>query len=618
MTRQCVLLAACALGLARPGLPQPAKQKLEAPPPDVLLRAMKDELDRSRALRVVNLDPPYFIEYAVDEGDNTSASATLGALLDTRRSRFRIPRIQVRVGDYKFDNTNYVGTDFYTGTRYEVDRLPLDNSYAVVRNHLWLATDAAYKAAVEALSRKRATLKSISVSEQLPDFYRAKPVRMLAELSPEAPDEAQWRVRVRQLSALFSGYPAVIGSVVDYSATSGAQYLVNSEGTEVREPAHLIFLRARAISQAEDGMMLRDAVVFHSREFSRMPPDSEMERAVRRVAENLTALARAPRAEAYSGPVLFEGEAAAQLFAQVLGRNLALPRRPVMPAGRPIPFRGSELEGRLGARILPEWIDVVDDPAQKEWRGRPLLGHYRVDLEGVAPEPLALVEKGVLKNFLLTRQPVRGFDASNGRARLPGSFGAKAAGFGNLFIRAAETVPSADLKKKLVELCRQRGKPYGLIVRKMDFPSSASFDEVRRLLAGMAQSGGGAHPVSLPVLVYRVYPDGKEELVRGLRFRGLTARSLKDILAASAESHVFEFLDNGAPFALMGAGSYVAESAVVAPSVLIDDLELERMEEELTKPPIVPPPPPAGGTVAGARWGAVPAPVPASQHRWAF
>jgi TldD protein len=142
----------------------------------------------------------------------------------------------------------------------------------------------------------------------------------------------------------------------------------------------------------------------------------------------------------------------------------------------------------------------------------------------------------------------------------------------------------------MMEICKTRNKPYGIIIRKMDFPSSASVDELRRLLAGSANSGGSAKPVSIPILAYRVYPDGREELVRGLRFRGFNARSFKDILAASDETVLFEFLDNSAPMALMGSGGTVAQTSVIAPSVLIDDLEMERMEEEFPKVPIVPPP----------------------------
>jgi hypothetical protein len=205
---------------------------------------------------------------------------------------------------------------------------------------------------------------------------------------------------------------------------------------------------------------------------------------------------------------------------------------------------------------------------------------------------LVLVEKGVLKNFLLTRQPVPGFAGSNGRARLPGSFGANAASISNLFVRSTDVTPAADLKKKLIAMCQQRGKPYGVIVRKMDYPSSASFDEVRRMIGNSAQRG---HGVSAPVLVYKVYPDGREELVRGLRFRALDARSLKDIVAAGDDSNVFDFLNNEMPFALIDSANYVAETSVIAPSVIIDDIELHPSEEELPKLPIVPAPSIAAG-----------------------
>ncbi len=571
-------LAAFLVAASALAQPKPART-------DTLLAAMREELERSRALRVIEV--PYFIEYAVDQGDQSSASATLGALLQSNRARFRIPRIQVRVGSYQLDNTNFVGADFYSGARYEVDRLPLDDSYGALRRHFWLATDMAYKAAIEAFSRKRALLRSITAPESLPDFSPAPAVELLDFSTLPEVNAALWRDRVRRLSGVFLEYPKVIGSVVDYTAARDVQYLVNSEGTQVRLPSGVMFVRIRAASQAPDGMMLRDAAVLHTRDLSRPPDEKDLLDAARRIGENLTALAAAPVGEPYTGPVLFEGEAAAQIFAELLGRNLAATRRPLMPPGRSLPVRSSEFEGRLGARVLPEWMDVVDDPTQKEFRGRPLFGHYQADLEGVRPEPLVLVEKGILKAFLLTRQPVRGFSASNGRARLPGAFGAKAAAISNLFIRAAETSPLPELRKRLVELCRTRGKPYGLVVRKMDFPSSASFDEVRRVIAG----AGASTAVSLPVLVYRMYEDGREELVRGLRFRNFTARSLRDILAASDQLHAFDYMENGAPFALMGAGSYVAECTVVAPSVLVDDLELERLEEEMLRPPLVPPPP---------------------------
>jgi len=556
---------------------------------DVILRAMQDELARSKALGVVSAEQPYYIEYTLFDGESVSASASLGALIGSRRLNYRLPRIEVRVGDYEFHNTNFVATGVYSGTRYDVDQFPLDNSYLALRRYLWLATDAAYKSAVEAYTRKRAALKNVTLSEKLPDFARVEPLVRIEEIRGPLPDESQWIALIRKLSAVFLSFPDVHSAIVDFEGGRNTRYMVTSEGTRLRVAEGRISFRVRATAQAPDGMVLRDAIVFNALDPDRLPPEAEMERGFRQVGENLTALVRAPVGEAYAGPILFEGIAGPQLLAQLLGKNLAVPRKPVTLPGRPLTFPGSELEGRLNVPILPEWIDVVDDPTQKEWRGRPLFGHYTVDLEGVAPKPLVLVEKGVLKNYLLTRQPVRGFEGSNGRARLPGNFGAKAAGFGNLFVRASKTVPAPELRKRLIELCVQRNKPYGMIVRKLDFPSSAPLSEVRRLLTSMAQSG--SRPVSLPILAYRVYPDGREELVRGLRFRGLTARALKDIIAASDETHVFDFQDNTAPFALMGGASFVSETSIIAPSILIDDLEMEAAQEQLPTLPIVPPPP---------------------------
>ena len=433
----------------------------------------------------------------------------------------------------------------------------------MLRRFLWLGTDTVYKSAVEAISRKRAALRNLSVTEQINDFARAEPVKALGQLRPLAIDEEDWTKRVRALSGIFDRYPEVRSSSVDLEAGQGGTYLVNSEGAEIRTPEGTTYMRVRASAQAPDGMTVRDSAVFHALDPTRMALEPEMRRAAATVAGNVVALSKAPRGEDYSGPVLFEGVAAAQLFAEILGKNFALPRRPVMEPGRPGSSPTSELEGRQGARILPEGFTITDDPTQKEWRGRPLFGSYEIDREGIPARPLQLVDKGVLKGFLLTRQPVRGFEGSNGRARLPGSYGAQAAAISNLFVSAAETVPPAELKKQLLETVRSRNKPYGILVRKMDYPSSASFDEARRLLSG-GQSGS-SRPVSMPLLVYKVYPDGREELVRGLSFGEASLRDLRDVSAAGRDTSVLSRTSSsGAP----------APFSVVAPEVLFPELEL--------------------------------------------
>ena len=558
----------------------------QGPAPAPLFKAMHDEMDRATKLTLANLEAPYFVEYVVAEQETFAVNANLGGLTSRRRERFRLPEVKLRVGDYKFDNSNYSGSGFNFGSRYDLERFPLEDNYPLLRRYLWLMTDSAYKSAVEAISRKRAALRNMQQGEQLNDFAHVEPVKSIRPIKRLAIDEEQWANRVRTLSTIFAGYPGVKTSAVEFDGSEGGFSLVNSEGSEVREPESVAYVRARATAQASDGMTMRDSVTFHGVGVERLASETEMRRGITALAENVVALANAPKGEDYSGPVLFEGVAGAQVFAEVLGRNLTVNRQPVGGGGRGGGGTPSEFEGRMGARVLPDSFEVVDDPTQTEWRGRPLFGAYKVDLEGVTPKPVKVIEKGALKSYLMTRQPVRGFEGSNGRARLPGGYGTSTATVSNLFVSSNDTVPVAEMKKKLIELVRTRNKPYGIVVRKMDFPSTGSMAEVRSIASG--QQGG--RPVSLPVLVYRVYVDGHEELVRGVRFRGFNARSLKDVLATGDDSNVFEWMENGAPFAVVGGGSSTTEACVVAPSILIDDLELHPIEGELPKLPVVPAP----------------------------
>ena len=559
-----------------------------ASPADPVLQAMRDEIQRARTLSIPGLEePPYFIQYVLDQEESFNVSASLGGLVTRRHDHFRSPDVSVRVGSYKFDNTNFAGGRGSGGSRYDLERFPMEDVYPLLRRYFWLETDSAYKSAVEAISRKRAALRNITQTEQLDDLAAAPPVHYLHEIPKLTIDEDAWANRVRALSAIFENYPGLKTSGVDLDSSAGGAYIVNSEGAEVKYPETVTVLRAAASAQAPDGMSVRDAIAFQALDPAHMPSDTEMARGVNTLAEHLLALAEAPRGEDYSGPILFEGEAGPQVFAEVLGRNLTLSRRPVSEGGRGGSAPPGEFEGRIGSRILPDSITVVDDPTQKEWRGRPLFGSYEVDREGVTAQPLTLVDKGVLKNYLLTRQPVKGYSASNGRARLPGSYGGATPTLSNLFVKSTETTPAADLKKKFIDLCQARSKPYCIAIRKMDFPSSATVDEARRIIS---ESQGSSHAVSPPILAYKVFPDGHEELVRGLRFRGFTGKSLKDIVAVGDDNVTLEYMENGAPFAILGGGGFTAEVSVIAPSLIVDDLELHPVEEEMPKLPIVPPP----------------------------
>ncbi len=558
---------------------------------DPVLRAMLAELDRSKALRVVDLDKPYYIEYSIEDADTYNVSATLGGLMNASRSRARVPQVQVRIGDYAFDNTNHVYSGYYSGARYDPEQWPLDNNYAILRQCFWLATDRSYKAALEGIARKRAALKNAANAEASPDFTKIEPVRDIQSIRVTEYAEAPWKDRVVKLSDVFTSYPELYTSSVNLQIFRGLSYFATSEGTVERTVDNVSEMHARASAQAADGMQLHDSASIATLELDNLPSELDARRKFTEVAENMRALLKAPVGDGYSGPVLFEGVAAAQLAAQLLGDNLRVSRRPISEPGRPAPYVPSEFETKLNSRILPDWIDVVDDGTQREWRGRRLLGYFPYDLEGVAPKPVVAVEKGVLKSFLTTRQPIRNMPGSTGSARLQGNYGTRAAAISNLFVKTSQAKPAAQLKAQLIDMIKKADKPYGLLVRKLDFPSSASRGELQQLFARMGQSGGSARPVSSPVMVYKVFPDGHEELVRGLRFRNLSARSLRDIVAASEESYAFDYINNAAPFAMIGAGGFLSPTTVVSPALLFEDVELERAQDDVARPPVVPPPP---------------------------
>ena len=536
---------------------------------DTLLRAMKDELKRSNELARLGLVVPYYIEYRTEDTVSHGIAASLGALLESVDSAYRVPSVRVRVGTYDFDNTNHIFSEAYGGRRYDPERLSLDDNYLAFREAYWLATDRAFKTAEDAIARKRSSLKNMSQPDALPDFSMAPAAQLILPIKREPVALEAWKKEIVQLSTVFGAYPKVLSSEVALQTSQSTNYVLTSEGTTLRLPENLAYVHVAARGLAADGSDVHDAQTFEAFEADQLPGEQELERASKEIAEHVIALSQAPAGEAYDGPVLFEAPAAAQLFEELLGDNLKLTRKPIADPGRVPPMIASELENRVGSHILPDWMDVVDDSTQVKFAGHTLLGHYLYDVEGVAPQPVTLVEKGVLKTFLLTRTPVfKNFPGSNGHARFTGSFGDEAPGFGNLFIRASQTTPAADMKQKLIDMCKERNKPYGILIRKLDSPGSAS----------------GAHAIALPLLAYRVYPDGREELVRRLQFHGVSTRSFKDIVSASDENYVLDLIDANP------RGNFITTASVIAPGVLFEELELAPVEEETPQPPIVPAP----------------------------
>ncbi len=568
--------------------PQPNPELQAALRSDTVLRAMADEITRSRQLTMMVGAPLYFTSYLFAKGESFLVSASHGALLNRVENQMRVPTVKARVGKYENDDSNFVASGFYQGTRFNAERFPLDDNYSAMRRSWWLLTDMAYKSGAQSFSLKKASQQNVQAAVAMPDFARRDPTVLLLPEAAAPFDKAAWEQRVRALSRRFSAQPDILDSQVQFGFSKGTEYIVNSEGSVVRRPFGIAFLRVVASALAADHTTLWDSLEYLALSENHFPSESAIQADIDSMMQRLVVTASAPIGENYRGPVLFEGKAASQLVAQLLGRQLWIPRKPVMIPNRPVAWPRLELEGRLGMTVVSENLTVRDDPTLRSFQEQPLIGHTIIDLEAVVPEPITLIRDGKLENLFRTRTPSAPDDVTNGRARIPGIFGSNRGTPTNLIVESKQTVPEASLKQKLIEMVTASGKPYGLIVRKLDFPTAGPMTTLAKVFSGASNTGKVR--VSLPLAVYRVYADGREELVRNLNFRDLELRALRDLAAVGDRHHVFQYLENSALFAQMGAGSYVAECSIISPSLLLEEVELEPVTLDLPTEPLVDPP----------------------------
>src|SRR5208282_836040 len=354
---------------------------LPAPAPaadDVVMKAMRAELNRSMTqLQLEQLDKPYFISYRVQDRSSLDTSATFGALLSGDLTHARYLTVQVRVGDYQRDNSNFMTYPPQANGLTETVLLPVDDDYQELRRHIWLATDAAYKEALEMLSRKRGALENRKARENLPDFSKEQPATSLEPFSPIKMDLTQAETLVRNLSALFRQSPEIYTSSASLTISDTRSWYLNSEGSAVTEETSGATFMATAQTQAIDGTMLPDWVMASARSVEALPKEPELASQIGAMADRLTRVRRAPVVDRYSGPVLFDGAAGAEVFSQVFAPKLLAMRAPASDNPQMEAYAAqsvSKFQDRLGSRVLPSFLSVVDDPTQASYRGTPLEG----------------------------------------------------------------------------------------------------------------------------------------------------------------------------------------------------------------------------------------------------
>jgi predicted Zn-dependent protease len=548
------------------------------------MQAMADELERSiKTLQMENLAKPYFIAYRVDEIREAESSATFGSMLGSEESHRRYLTVELRVGDYAFDNTNFVTMPSFSFTLrpYGRPELPLEDSYQELRREIWLATDTAYKQALEHLAKKQAALQNKTRSDEIDDFSRAEPFAAVTEEAPPAlPDISQADGMMRKLSQLFCTMPDIYSSTVRLGTHIVYTRYVNSEGTRYTQARQAASLVATATTQAVDGMLLNDFVAAHAGSPAELPDEEKLAAQIRAMGERLAALRSAPLPETYNGPVLFEGQAAAELLAQALvPKLLASPEmvsdNPMM--GSFLAMAGSSLIDKLGARVLPRLMQVVDDPTLQEHSQQPLLGGYPVDDEGVPAGKTVLVERGLLKTLLTSRTPVRGIASSTGNSRAGGTTPS------NLVFSGSGGLTDDELHQELIELVKERELEFGVIVRRIANPIHLESNG-----RGRGSGDDGVQPV---IAAYRLYPDGREELVRNLTISELETSAFKDIVAVSGTQTVTT-IPFSSPSQLLSMLSMDGPPvggppliSLVTPSLLFEDMTLKKPTGEIPKPP---------------------------------
>ncbi|MCO6439455.1 MAG: hypothetical protein J5J06_20390 [Phycisphaerae bacterium] len=550
-----------------------------------LMRALSDELQRSMTLQMEDLEKPYFIQYTVDDSVNFQIQAKYGDITSSEHDRSRTLYSSIRVGSYDLDNTNYADDSggffalFRGGGGVGRAALPLDDDYLAMRQAIWRASDAQYKDAVETLTKKRAYMKDKKFDDRPADFAKASVVEHEEPVASLAFDRDEWEKRLSGLSMRFRNHPRIQDSSVQLFAAIGNTYIVNSEGTRLRFPEQGLLVFITAEMQAGDGMTISDGESYFVRDPGDFPPSEEVEKDIDALAERIQALAQAPVLERYMGPILFDGLAAAQMLRTILAEGVAGQVDPVGTQRRGLTGAGS-LEKNLDTRIFPTTFRMYDNPTVEKVGDQALLGHYLFDDEGTRAERVDLVSEGKLVDMVRSRVPTRKLSGSNGHGRRSSGGGAISSAIACLFVEDEEGMPEDNLKAALLEAVENEGLEYGLRIKSLKTTSIGSNRaDIFAMFMRMQQRGGRSN-IGDPVSFYKVFPDGHEEMVRGCEFGQVKVRDLKRIAAAGQKPAVYNYIG-------LGFGGTTPATSIISPSLLFEELELFKIEQEEDTLPIL-------------------------------
>lgn len=563
-----------ALALAGSVLSSPAQEAAPAgADPDerlVILDAMRTELLRSHELRIEEYGPPYFVSYLVTDENQQRLSASNGAIAQERGGRARTGYVEVRCGDHRLDNSRAgagMSLRFFSwGQQYSP--LPIENDAVALRTALWQITDETYKQAVQdLLTRRGEEVMRVEQADRPNDFSPAEAVRQIDPPMDLDLDLDPWKPQLRRLSAIFNEFDWIEASYVVLDATHQTEWYVNTDGTEVIEEAQSWDFYAECQTTApDDGQPLSHSIFRNRVRVEELPAEEEMAQLIRTMIGELDELRHAPVLDPYTGPALLAPDVTGVLFHEAVGHRLEGERQ------RDDDNSGQTFAGKIGEAIIPAFISVIDDPTLREFGGVGIRGHYLFDQEGVPAERVELVRGGILQTYLMSRTPNEYVARSNGHGRSDGVSDPEAR-MGTLIVAASpeEMRTYEELRGRLIEVCREQGRPFGLIVRDIEGGETNT------------SSWGFQAFAQRPRTVHRVDVEtGEETLVRGVEIVGTPLSSINKIILMGGESELF----NG----YCGSASGMVPQSEIAPWALSTEVEFQRSTTENRRPPLLPPP----------------------------
>ncbi len=545
---------------------------------DPVIRGLQDEIERAKnQLKLEDNDPPYFLAYLVNMEENSQIIGQYGSILKCDLERANQMFLDLRVGDYEFDNTNVLAGFFGIGMN--MINLPIELDYDIIRKYAWLQIDGAYKDAVEKLAQKKAILQSLIPDDTIPDLAHAEPVINIGEMAKLQVDTTLWKERIRELSAIFLDYPQFKRSSVNLNTRTENRYVINSEGSAIRRGRHVHYMFIDAAAQDKQGLpvYMYDRIIVD--DINDFPTESELTAWVREFAQKTAQLVEAEQIDNYIGPVILTPRAATQVFSTLFIDNLSNPRRPLTADNRFDSYlHSAKLVRKVGFRVLPDFLSVIDDPTIDSYKGHKLLGHYEYDDNGVPAEQISLVEDGRLRSYYMSRVPTKKMQESNGHGRLEeSSIGAiQVVGKpGNVILQSEERLSIDELKNQMIEFCKSLDLEYGIIVDQLNYSGVNNPDE-----AAIFFSRPGQESQLQPILsAYKVsVKDGSMTPVRGMEFENINERILKDILAVGDDLDVNT---------IMFDRSFNNLASVVMPSILFEEMEITKSSSRSKKQPIV-------------------------------